>query len=331
MIIISVIIPVYNVEAYLPQCLDSLLVDNAFTGQVICVNDGSTDGSTAVLEQYAKLYSNVEVYTQSNQGQAAARNVGLDHAKGDYVLFLDSDDYYSKGAIAYLTGLAKDNPDVDFFYMDCAITTNGARFYTLRHKEPVKMSLVEYYDYEYEQFGTAPLGCVCGGFYKRDFIERNHLRMLAGCRYEDALFIFEVFMCQGVCMSMHIANPYYNYRVGREGATTAKFTLPHFIERRTISHACYNAMLKNQMITNARKRVVFCICEENIIEAYQCGFKDVISKFFTREDVQIMEACQVTQRDKKLCRLAAISPKLLAAYRTEQIPSLVRRLINRFL
>ena len=89
---LSIIIPVYNVESYLAQCLDSVLVDNNFTGQVICVNDGSTDGSLAILEQYAAKHDNIEIITQANAGLSAARNTGLNAANGDYVFFMDSDD-----------------------------------------------------------------------------------------------------------------------------------------------------------------------------------------------------------------------------------------------
>lgn len=328
---LSIIIPVYNVEEYLKQCLDSVLVDNQFAGQVICVNDGSTDGSLAILNQYAAKYPNVEVYCQENQGQSVARNTGLDHANGDYVLFLDSDDYYSKGAIGYLTKLAVTNPEVDFFYMDCAITSEGVRFYTLQNSEPIKMPLIDYYDYEYAQYGTIPTGSMCGGFYKREFIERNHLRMLPNCRYEDELFIFKVFLQSGTCMALHVDQPYYNYRIGREGATTAKYTLIHFFNRRTIVHACYEDMVKSGLQTAARKQKVSYLCEENLLQAYLCGFKNEIYRFFTKEDVCVLKECATTKRDGKLIKLAKVSPKLLAAYMTEKLPSLIRRLINRFL
>jgi len=328
---LSIVIPVYNVEKYLKQCLDSVLVNNQFTGQVICVNDGSTDGSLAILNQYAAKYPNVEVYCQENQGQSVARNTGLDKAKGDYVLFLDSDDYYSKGALYFLSDLAITNPDVDFFYMDCAITINGKRFYTLHNEKPIKMPLIDYYDYEYAQYNSTPTGCVCGGFYKREFIERNHLRMLPGCRYEDELFIFEVFMQKGTCMALHVAQPFYNYRIGREGATTAKYTLTHFFNRRTIVHACYDAMVKLGLQTTARKRKVFDLCEENLLQAYLYGFKCDIPQFFNGGDVVILKACRTRDRDNKLCKLATISPRLLAAYRAELLPQGVRRFINRWI
>ena len=87
---ISIIIPVYNVEKYLAKCLDSILVGNAFTGQVICVNDGSIDGSAAILEEYAQKYPNIEIITQLNVGLSAARNAGIKAAKGEYICFFRS-------------------------------------------------------------------------------------------------------------------------------------------------------------------------------------------------------------------------------------------------
>ena len=99
MVKLSIIIPVYNVEKYLTKCLDSVLVDNAFTGQVICVNDGSTDGSGKILEQYAAKYPNVETIAQPNAGLSAARNAGIKAAKGEYVVFLDSDDYWEPNVL----------------------------------------------------------------------------------------------------------------------------------------------------------------------------------------------------------------------------------------
>ena len=96
---LSIIIPIYNVEKYLAKCLDSILVANAFTGQLVCVNDGSTDGSAVILAEYAKQYPNVEVITQKNAGLSAARNAGLKVAKGEYVCFLDSDDFWEPNVV----------------------------------------------------------------------------------------------------------------------------------------------------------------------------------------------------------------------------------------
>lgn len=90
---ISVIIPVYNTERYLERCLQSVLQQTYGNIELICVNDGSTDGSAEVLARYAAKDSRVKVLTQENRGQSAARNAALKIAGGDYVFFVDSDDF----------------------------------------------------------------------------------------------------------------------------------------------------------------------------------------------------------------------------------------------
>ena len=90
---ISVIIPIYNTGEYLPRCLDSILHNTYQNLEVICINDGSTDDSAAILEQYAKADSRIIAVNQENAGVSAARNTGLDRATGDFIAFVDSDDW----------------------------------------------------------------------------------------------------------------------------------------------------------------------------------------------------------------------------------------------
>ena len=90
---VSVIIPVYNVEKYLSRCLDSLLAQTFTDFEVICVNDGSTDGSGQVLQTYAEKDARIKIITQENRGVSAARNVGLRAVDAPYVCFVDADDY----------------------------------------------------------------------------------------------------------------------------------------------------------------------------------------------------------------------------------------------
>ena len=110
----SIIIPVYNVEAYLPKCLDSILVDNQYEEEVICVNDGSTDGSLTILEKYAAKFANIRIITQSNKGLSEARNTGLRAAMGDYVFFVDSDDWIFPNTLTKLID-SIDGEDVIYF------------------------------------------------------------------------------------------------------------------------------------------------------------------------------------------------------------------------
>jgi glycosyltransferase involved in cell wall biosynthesis len=90
---ISIIIPVYNVEQYLAECLDSVVDQTLREIEIICVNDGSTDSSREILEQYASRDSRLKIIDQPNSGLSAARNRGLDEARGEYIQFLDSDDF----------------------------------------------------------------------------------------------------------------------------------------------------------------------------------------------------------------------------------------------
>ena len=89
---ISIIVPIYNAERYLEACLDSLLSQSEKELQILLVDDGSTDGSLAIAKEYAAKDTRVEVFYQSNAGQSAARNVGLQHAKGEFIAFVDADD-----------------------------------------------------------------------------------------------------------------------------------------------------------------------------------------------------------------------------------------------
>lgn len=90
---ISIIVPVYNVEEYLPQCLNSLVNQTFREIEIICVNDGSTDGSLKILENYSAKDGRVKVLSQENKGLSEARNSGLSHISGEYVIFVDGDDW----------------------------------------------------------------------------------------------------------------------------------------------------------------------------------------------------------------------------------------------
>jgi glycosyltransferase involved in cell wall biosynthesis len=100
-VILSIIIPVYNVGGYLKQCVESALSQNIPDSdyEIILVNDGSTDGSLIIAEEFSRKYNHISLYSQRNMGLSAARNTGLNYAKGDYVWFVDSDDFIEKNCL----------------------------------------------------------------------------------------------------------------------------------------------------------------------------------------------------------------------------------------
>ena len=114
---ISVIIPVYNVEKYLSECLDSIINQTLREIEVICVNDGSTDSSLSILKEYSSKDNRVKIIDKKNEGQGYARKVGLDIAKGEYILFCDSDDKYSSNNVFenLYKAIKKNNSDLMCF------------------------------------------------------------------------------------------------------------------------------------------------------------------------------------------------------------------------
>ena len=108
----SIIIPVYNCEKYLRDCLDSCINQDLLNDEyeVLCVNDGSTDSSINILNDYANRYSHIKVFSQDNRGVSAARNIGLDNAKGEYIMFLDGDDLIRKNCLQGLKKTLEEKP-----------------------------------------------------------------------------------------------------------------------------------------------------------------------------------------------------------------------------
>lgn len=104
---VSVVIAVYNAEKYLKQCLDSLMEQTLEEIEIICVNDGSTDNSLTILEEYKRGDERISIYTQGNQYAGVARNNGLKHVQGEYTLFLDADDFLKKDCLEILYNTAK--------------------------------------------------------------------------------------------------------------------------------------------------------------------------------------------------------------------------------
>jgi len=107
--LISVIVPVYNVEKYLPDCLDSIKNQTYTNLEILLIDDGSTDSSVTICEDYAKKDSRTKVYHKENGGLSDARNYGIERASGQYFTFIDSDDYIIKDYVSYLLELAQKN------------------------------------------------------------------------------------------------------------------------------------------------------------------------------------------------------------------------------
>ena len=122
---VTVVIPAYNSESWLEDCLSSVLAQTGVNLELVCINDGSTDGTGDVLAGFAALDSRVTVIDQPNQGQSVGRNAGLDVATGRYVVFLDSDDFWPENTLSDLVRRA-DEQKLDVLLFDCQAFLDGA-------------------------------------------------------------------------------------------------------------------------------------------------------------------------------------------------------------
>jgi len=119
--VLTIIIPVYNSEKYLRECLDSILNQNTDKSiyEIICVDDGSTDSSNQILQEYVNKYDNLKVISKVNGGASSARNLGIQNATGKYVWFIDSDDYIYDNVVNKLISFLKNQcPDIVSFSLD---------------------------------------------------------------------------------------------------------------------------------------------------------------------------------------------------------------------
>lgn len=186
---VSVIVPIYNAESYLAQCLDSLICQTHRQLQIILIDDGSTDGSFDLALRYSMQDARIELYSQDNQGQAAARNRGLRHVHGDYVSFVDADDYLALDFYATLLSAIGDADCVQIGYQ--RVNPEGQ---VLQHKQPKR----------FHQF-TVPWARL----YRRSLIADHHLRFPEGMIYEDVVFSLDLWAAKPSYVLLPYAGYYY--------------------------------------------------------------------------------------------------------------------------
>lgn len=324
MVTLSIIVPVYNVEKYLKKCLESVLVDNQFTGQVICVNDGSTDGSAVVLGEYAAKYPNVEVITQKNAGLSAARNTGFDKATGEYVFFVDSDDWMFPSAIDKIMNQIE-GEDVMYFntqiyHEDTEQLSGDVDLTEMRH-----VSGREYLEAVYDKPRNVPYVCVWGGIYKRSFLKENHLYNEQGIYHEDNYFTPQVLLAAKNVSSI---NEYvYVYRV-REGSITDSVTKKHIEDMLFIARNLYAKYEERRNIQQAFYADLCGIYIDLIKSAYEHAIP--LSCIWRIADSRYMLHCACDARSRKIAKLSFVSPRLAYRYMENKLPGVWRRLINRF-
>lgn len=200
----SIVVPVYNVEAYLDNCLASLQAQDFADFEVICVNDGSTDRSREILSEWAGKMPQIRVIDRENGGLSAARNTGLQAAIGDYVVFVDSDDWVEP---TMLKRLAEENNDEDMICFACRRTDHN----TYDTLVPEQSEGWNYYNHHALEHREVPFVCVWQRCYRREFLLKNGLHFREGILHEDNEFTPRA--CMKAESIKVIPDVLYNYRI----------------------------------------------------------------------------------------------------------------------
>lgn len=210
---LSIIIPAYNAAAYLTRCLDSIFSQGYGDCEVIVIDDGSTDGTAALLEGYPQA----KVIRQENHGMATARNRGIDEAKGEYILFVDSDDLLTDNALhALASELAGE--DIVSFNANKFHEATGEYSYAPAIDEPEATDGWNYFCRHRLRPSDIHFVCIWQRAYRRAFLEEHRLRFADGLRRaEDDLFTTMAFL--HALRVKSIADCLYTYTV-RQGSIT---------------------------------------------------------------------------------------------------------------
>ncbi len=212
--IVSVIIPVYNVEEYLGKCLRSILNQTLYNIEIICVNDGSTDGSLGILQKYAQLDRRIVILNQENQGQGVARNNAMKIAKGEYVSFVDSDDWIEPDMLEVMCNAAKAN---DANVVQAPYYSHvGGRIFVIDHIEnsfPNQKShtFVKVPKCDVFKASWGP----CQRIYKLSFLKENNIEFSSLKFGEDIPFSLVIKLTTPI---LYVSKPFYNYRIRQDSS-----------------------------------------------------------------------------------------------------------------
>lgn len=215
MIKLSIIVPVYNVEKYLDRCLDSLVHQTLENIEIIVVNDGSPDNSQKIIDKYANKFSNVKPYIKRNGGISDARNFGIKHANGEYIAFVDSDDYVDKTMFEKMYNKAKEN---SFDIVECNLQMVDDDGKLIRYVIPALKEDI-YYTNDLKKYMINMYTSVWNKIYKKTLFD-NEVRFKRNVWFEDVEFLYKIIPYVKTIGFVH-ENLYYY--VQREGSITKTF------------------------------------------------------------------------------------------------------------
>lgn len=220
--LVSIIIAVYNAQEYLGECLDTLLAQTHKNIEIILVDDGSTDDSYKICCEYTSRYSNIQVYQKRNEGSASARNLGLEHAKGDYIIFVDADDTVTVDYIEKLYN-AIQGYDVAICGFDRFNEEGIQTKKILEASGEVSKEFV----YEHTFSSNMITGAAWNKLFRGDIIRANNLKYSREIfKSEDTLFAAEYYVyCNKY---VYIPENLYHYRMNPQSKTQEAYVIKKY-------------------------------------------------------------------------------------------------------
>lgn len=214
---LSVLVPIYNVEKYLEQCLKSLHMQTLKDMEILCINDGSTDGSKSIIEKYVKMDERFRLIDKSNTGYGNTMNVGLDEANGEYIGIVESDDYIDSDMFEKLLIIAEESgADVvksNFYYY--SDFDESSIIEELVNELPLNKNVNPLE----EQKAFLLMQTIWSTLYKADFLKRNNVRFheTPGASFQDVSFAFQVF--SNAKKVFFTDKAYYHYRISNPNSS----------------------------------------------------------------------------------------------------------------
>lgn len=217
----SIIVPMYNVQQYIDRCLDSLTDQEFEDYEVILVNDKSTDSSLELARIWEKKYPKIKIYCKdSNSGLSETRNYGINKARGQYLIFVDSDDYVEKNCLTRINTELEKNLNPDIMYFGIYEETDGHKEYCDKFAAE-RDRLLKANDFMLNELKHRQLYVsVWAAIYKRGLIVDNNLYFKSGLLHEDELWSPQVlYNAEKVC---HVEYAFYHYYIRPNSISTAK-------------------------------------------------------------------------------------------------------------
>ena len=222
---VTIIIPIYNVEKYLREAIESAINQTYKNLEIILVDDGSTDNSGRICDEYISVDERIKVIHKKNGGLSDARNAGLDNCTGEYIMFLDSDDFLEPDAVENMHKeiVEKDADYVIGNYINA--TEEGEKWekpvFDLEKYKPFKLSIHDYMNSFFIMNSS-----VCNKIFKKEFIDELNLRFVVGLPAEDAIFTTYCFIKSEKVY--YIPNLVFNYRQRKGGSISSSCSREYF-------------------------------------------------------------------------------------------------------